>query len=44
MGQNQAQTIHVDELYCHPACFLNFKGTPSQGEHKTGFSVIQQLN
>jgi hypothetical protein len=27
-------------IYCRQVCFLNFKGTPSREEHKTGFSVL----
>jgi hypothetical protein len=40
-GQNKAQMIHIDVLYCRQVCFLNFKGTPSREEHKTGFSVLR---
>jgi hypothetical protein len=34
-GQYKAQIIHAGKLEACPFFFLNFKGTPSQEEHKT---------
>jgi hypothetical protein len=35
--------IRIDKLDCRQVCFLNFKGTPSREEHKTGFSVLTTI-
>ncbi len=40
-GQNQVQTIRTAEIYCCQVFFLNFNGTSSQVEHKTGFSAFK---
>jgi hypothetical protein len=35
--------IRIDELKCRQVCFLNFNGTPSREEQKTGFSVFTTI-
>jgi hypothetical protein len=37
-GRDYAYSIHAGEMDACPFFFLNFKGTPSQEEHKTIFS------
>jgi hypothetical protein len=39
-GRYYAQIIHAGKLEASPFFFLNFKGTPSQEEHKTIFSGL----
>jgi hypothetical protein len=40
-GQYYAQIIRPHKLEARPLFFLNFKGTPSQEEHKTIFSGLK---
>jgi hypothetical protein len=40
-GQYYAQIIRAGKLEVRPFFFLNFKGTPSQKEHKTIFSGLK---
>ncbi len=40
-GQYQAQIIRPRKLEARPFFFLNFKGTPSQQEHKIIFSGLK---
>jgi hypothetical protein len=41
---NEAQIIRAGKLAASQFFFLNFKGTPSQVQHKTIFSGISKLN
>ncbi len=40
-GQYKAQIICAAKLEARPFLILNFKGTPSQEEHKTIFSGLK---
>jgi hypothetical protein len=40
LGRYYAQIIRADKLEARPFFFLNFKGTPSQEEHKNIFSGL----
>jgi hypothetical protein len=40
-GQDCTQIIHADKLEARLFSFLNFKGTPSQEEHKTIFRGLR---
>jgi hypothetical protein len=40
-GQYYSQIIRADKLEARPFFFSNFKGTPSQEEHKTIFSSLK---
>ncbi len=42
-GQYEAQIIRAGKLEIRPFFFLNFKGTPSQEEHKTIFSSLKTI-
>ena len=41
MGEYYAQIIRAGKLEARPFFFSNFKGTPSQVEHKTNFSGLK---
>jgi hypothetical protein len=40
-GRDYALSIRAGKLQACPYIFLNFKGTPSQEEHKTIFSRLK---
>jgi hypothetical protein len=43
-GRNYAHIIRAGKLEARQFCFLKFKGTPSQEQHKTIFSGLGELN
>jgi hypothetical protein len=43
-GQYEAQIIRAGKLEARQFFFFNFKGKPSQKQHKTIFSSLSELN